>query len=153
MRRLLAHAAMLMAAQPPAEAQDFPERWRPIMLIVPYTPGGGVDFVARATGSGRERELGLSVVVSNRPGGGAQIGLSSLVRARPDGHTLALDLPLVQRLRRSPRLMGRGPHGQNTISWTGPCHRASATSDARGSAAKGGAAPGGTEPRRSPPWP
>lgn len=88
MRWLFAWAIMALAS--PVLAQTFPERGRPITLIVPYTPGGGVDFVARATATALERELGVPVPVSNRPGGGAQIGLSSLVRSRPDGHTLAI---------------------------------------------------------------
>ncbi len=88
MHWLLACALLLLAV--PAPAQPFPERGRPITLIVPYTPGGGVDFVARATATALERELGVPVPVSNRPGGGAQIGLTSLVRSRPDGHTLAI---------------------------------------------------------------
>jgi tripartite-type tricarboxylate transporter receptor subunit TctC len=83
-------ALALLALVTPAAAQTFPERGRPITLIVPYTPGGGVDFVARATATALERELGVPVPVSNRPGGGAQIGLASLVRSRPDGHTLAI---------------------------------------------------------------
>jgi tripartite-type tricarboxylate transporter receptor subunit TctC len=92
--RALFHAALgclaLLSPHAAGQAQTFPERGRAITLIVPYTPGGGVDFVARATAGALERELGVPVPVVNRPGGGAQVGLSSMVRARPDGYTLAM---------------------------------------------------------------
>ncbi len=93
MQALRRRALLGMALTTPlaaAHAQAFPERGRPITLIVPYTPGGGVDFVARATAAGMERELGVPVAVVNRPGGGAQVGLSSMLRSRPDGYTLAM---------------------------------------------------------------
>jgi len=73
-----------------AGAQTFPERGKTITLIVPYAPGGGVDFVARATASALERELSTPVQVVNRPGAGAQVALTGLVRSRPDGYTLAM---------------------------------------------------------------
>lgn len=73
-----------------AQAQTFPERGRAITLIVPYTPGGGVDFVARTTAAALERELSVPVQVANRPGAGAQVGITSMIRSRPDGYTLAM---------------------------------------------------------------
>jgi tripartite-type tricarboxylate transporter receptor subunit TctC len=88
-RALLSIGGALLPAAV-ARAQSFPEPGRAITLIVPYTPGGGVDFVARATAAGLERALSVPVAVVNRPGGGAQIGLTGLVRARPDGYTLAM---------------------------------------------------------------
>jgi tripartite-type tricarboxylate transporter receptor subunit TctC len=75
----------------PAAAQ-FPEPARPISLIVPYPPGGGNDISARALQPLLERELGVPVVVVNRPGASSQIGLAQTARARPDGTTLCYGL-------------------------------------------------------------
>lgn len=87
-RVILACLTLLLADG--AQAQTFPERGRPITLVVPYTPGGGVDFVARIAAAALERELSTPVAVVNRAGGGGQLGLASMVRARPDGYTLAM---------------------------------------------------------------
>ncbi|MEM3112515.1 MAG: tripartite tricarboxylate transporter substrate binding protein [Candidatus Anstonellales archaeon] len=63
-----------------------------IILIVPYSPGGGYDLVARATAPYIERHLGkkANVVVKNVPGAGGKIGLMEMVRSKPDGHTIAV---------------------------------------------------------------
>ncbi len=86
---LLAAIAWLTAV-PAVAAQDFPEKGTPITLIVPYAAGGGVDFVARATAMALEKELGTQVQVENKAGAGAQLGLTQLVRSKPDGYTLAM---------------------------------------------------------------
>jgi tripartite-type tricarboxylate transporter receptor subunit TctC len=63
-----------------------------IILIVPYSPGGGYDVVARATAPYIEKYLGKkgNVVVKNVPGAGGKIGLIEMVRSKPDGHTIAV---------------------------------------------------------------
>ncbi|MBR0671500.1 tripartite tricarboxylate transporter substrate binding protein [Neoroseomonas soli] len=65
---------------------------RTLELIVPYPPGGGNDTGARALAPLLERELGIPVVVQNRPGAGSQIGMAQVARARPDGLTIAYGL-------------------------------------------------------------
>jgi tripartite-type tricarboxylate transporter receptor subunit TctC len=65
---------------------------RTVELIVPYPPGGGNDIGARALAPLLERELGMPVVVQNRPGAGSQIGMAQVARARPDGLTIAYGL-------------------------------------------------------------
>ncbi len=65
---------------------------RTVELIVPYPPGGGNDIGARALAPLLERELGMAVVVQNRPGAGSQIGMAQVARARPDGLTIAYGL-------------------------------------------------------------
>lgn len=86
---ILVTLAAAIAGAAPASAQ-FPEKGKAITIIVPYTPGGGVDFVARTLAAGMEKDLGTPVQVVNKPGAGAQIGLTDLVRSKPDGYTLAL---------------------------------------------------------------
>ena len=86
-RRLLL-AAPLLAVPGIAAAQAWPGPGRPVQIIVPYAPGGGVDTAARMIAAGLERELGGQFVVLNRPGAGSQIGATEMIRARPDGHTL-----------------------------------------------------------------
>ena len=82
-------AAALALAAPVIGAQDkFPSR--PIELIVPTPPGGGVDIVARMLGELAEPILGVHVVVVNKPGATGAIGVSQLTQAKPDGYTLAV---------------------------------------------------------------
>ena len=82
-------AAMLLAlAAGPAAAEDYPSR--PITLIVPYPPGGGVDAMARIVADKLSLALGQQVIVDNRGGGGGNIGTRAAAKAAPDGYTLLL---------------------------------------------------------------
>jgi len=67
---------------------DFPQR--PIRLIVPYTPGGATDTLARELAAGMGKELGQSVIVENRPGANARVGAMAVARSAADGYTLFL---------------------------------------------------------------
>lgn len=71
-----------------ARAQDYPSR--PISLVVPYPPGGGVDITARAVASGLQSGSGYSVVVENVGGAGGAIGTQNVARAPKDGYTLLM---------------------------------------------------------------
>jgi tripartite-type tricarboxylate transporter receptor subunit TctC len=75
-------AAALPAAAP---AQDFPSR--PVTVVVPFTPGGAGDILARMVGPRLEQKWGKSVVVDNKPGAGGIIGAVAVQKAAPDGHT------------------------------------------------------------------
>ena len=72
----------------PAHAQTFPNR--PMRIIVPLSPGGGMDAVARGLAQKLGDALGQTVVVDNRPGAGSAIALEILSAAVPDGHTLMM---------------------------------------------------------------
>lgn len=61
---------------------------RPITLIVPSPAGGGTDYSARLVAEPLGRALGTSMVVENRTGGNDVVGLTAVLNARPDGHTL-----------------------------------------------------------------
>jgi tripartite-type tricarboxylate transporter receptor subunit TctC len=84
-RSLLAAGGALLAA--PALGQP---RWpdRPIEIVVGFVAGGGTDLDARSYGRALEKRIGGTVVITNRPGAGGELALSSVVRAKPDGHTL-----------------------------------------------------------------
>ena len=71
----------------PAQAQ-YPDH--PVRFILPYPPGGGTDATARAMGNRLSELLGQQVVIDNKPGGGANIGLELAANAPPDGYTLVM---------------------------------------------------------------
>ena len=76
-----------LAFSPPTLAA-YPDH--PIKLIVPFAPAGAVDGIARLFSTDFGKNLGQTVVVENRPGSGSTIGISSVIKAQPDGYTLLL---------------------------------------------------------------
>jgi len=86
-RRVIATASALALASVAAKAQS---AWptRPVTVLVPSTAGGVVDISARTVQPGLSSDLGVSVVVENRPGGGGHIAAAAVARATPDGYTL-----------------------------------------------------------------
>jgi tripartite-type tricarboxylate transporter receptor subunit TctC len=85
MRRLFAMVALLLAAQAFGQGA-----WpgKPIKIIAPVQPGGGVDLVARTIADRLGKALGQSIIVDNQSGGGGVVGSMATVRAAPDGYTL-----------------------------------------------------------------
>jgi tripartite-type tricarboxylate transporter receptor subunit TctC len=70
------------------DAGTYPNR--PVMMIVPFAPGGASDFVARIIQHGVSEILGQQIVVDNRPGAAGMIGTEVAARAAPDGYTTFL---------------------------------------------------------------
>ena len=69
-----------------AHAQTYPSR--PIRVVVPFPPGGGVDIVARAVAEKLSPRLGQPIVIENKPGAGTTIGTDVVAKSAADGYTL-----------------------------------------------------------------
>lgn len=76
----------LAVASPGAVEAPYPSR--PIRVIVPYTPGTGIDILARLIGQRLSDKFNVAVVVENRPGASGNIGTEAASKAAPDGYTL-----------------------------------------------------------------
>ena len=74
---------LTMAVAPAARADEYPTR--PVTLIVPYTPGGSTEILARITAQKLEQRLGKPVIVENKPGAGTVIGSTAVAQSTPDG--------------------------------------------------------------------
>src|SRR5579871_1620289 len=74
-----------------ARAEDYPTRT--VTIVVPYTPGGSTEILARILAQNLTPRLGQSVIVENKPGAGTVIGTSYVAKAEPDGYTLLMATP------------------------------------------------------------
>jgi len=83
-------SASLLALATPACAGEAPFPNRPIRFVLPVTPGGGTDTIARIVGQKLSLALGQPVVVDNRPGAGGNIAEELVAHSPPDGYTLAV---------------------------------------------------------------
>jgi len=87
-RAVSALCAALALAQGAGAQSRYPDK--PIRLVVPYPPGAGADFTARALADAIIGALGQQVVIDSRPGAGATVGHGIAAKAQPDGYTLLL---------------------------------------------------------------
>ncbi len=84
--KMLAGIVGITLVSPAFSQSAYPNK--PIKIIVPVQPGGGVDLVARTIADRLGRALGQSIIVENQSGGGGVVGSMATVRAAPDGYTL-----------------------------------------------------------------
>jgi tripartite-type tricarboxylate transporter receptor subunit TctC len=98
----IALAALLFGSTP--SLAEYPDR--PIQIVVPYTPSGTVDLLARALGPRLTAAWGQPVVVLNRPGAGGSVGADVVAKSAPDGYTLLISTnsPLTTNLALYPSL-------------------------------------------------
>jgi tripartite-type tricarboxylate transporter receptor subunit TctC len=92
-RPLALASALILGAVLPAQAQTYPSK--PVRLVLPYAPGGIIDYVGRTLAQKLTEILGQSVVADNRPGAGGILGTDSVARSAPDGYTLVLMDPAI----------------------------------------------------------
>src|SRR3954466_14170619 len=87
--RAILFIALLCAAAASAFAQTvYPSK--PLRIIVPFPPGGGVDLLARVVGAKLTDAWGQPVVVEHRPGASATLGAELVAKSPPDGYTMVL---------------------------------------------------------------
>lgn len=115
-------ATLALPAFNHALAADWPTR--PVTVIVPYSPGGNTDMMARLAGQYMAEKLGQSFVIENRPGGGGSVGAIAVSRAQPDGYTMLfgastqiINIPMLQKVAYDPprdlvpiSIFGTGPY-------------------------------------------
>jgi tripartite-type tricarboxylate transporter receptor subunit TctC len=88
-RLLFALAACVLSMLSGADAlTTYPDRI--IKIVVPFAPGGGTDVVARTLAQEMAKDLGVSVMVDNKPGAGTIIGTQTVATSEPDGYTLLM---------------------------------------------------------------
>src|SRR5437763_148076 len=81
-------AALIPSAVSPGLAQNFPNRT--LHIIVPFTPGGSNDVVAREIATGLQARLHQTAIVENKPGGGGTMAYSYVAKSPPDGHVMLI---------------------------------------------------------------
>src|SRR3954466_15092458 len=84
----LVGSALALAVPAGGQAQTYPAK--PVRLVLPYAPGGIIDYVGRTLATHLSEPLGQTVVAENRPGGGGIAGTDAVARSAPDGYTLVL---------------------------------------------------------------
>lgn len=94
---MLFFIGMVLASSLPAIAAEYPTK--PIMLVIPYPPGGSTDLTARALANGAKKYLGQPIICENKAGGGGTVGPSLVITKPPDGYTIGVS------------------HGAATIAW------------------------------------
>ena len=87
---MLGWTAILAACPVVAQAQPQPQPWpsRPLRVLVPFTPGGSVDSIARVVGAKLQEFIGQPVIIENKPGVGGNLAADLVAKSSPDGYTI-----------------------------------------------------------------
>ena len=85
---LLGLCLLMAEARKQTSAQNYPQR--PVRIVVPSSPGGGTDILARVLAEHFAKTLGGQFFVENRPGAGQSIGIEAVARSAPDGYTIVM---------------------------------------------------------------
>jgi len=85
----------VVTAQPAPTGAGHAYPAKTIRFILPFSPGGGTDVVARLLGQKMTEQFGQQVVIDNRGGAGGIVGVQMAVQSEPDGHTIMLGIPAV----------------------------------------------------------
>ena len=86
--KAVAAAAAIALFAGDVSAQSFPSR--PMKIVVPATPGGGIDIIARMVGEKISVSLGQPVVIENKPGASNNLGTDFVAKSAPDGYTMVI---------------------------------------------------------------
>jgi len=104
---IIALAAVLAMPSPAAAQEAYPSK--PIMMVVPFPPGGVADIVGRPLADAMSRALGTPVIIENKAGAGGGIGMGYVAKAKPDGYTVLLALSSISILPEADKVTGRAP--------------------------------------------
>ncbi len=128
-RQLVAATAASATLSPWGALSAFASNGQPVRLMVGFAAGGSADYVARQMGIQLAEELGVPVVVENRPGAGGRIAVEAVKNAKPDGNTLLVTpgahphhLPPCVRQAQLRRRGRSGPHRQPVRDVVQPEH-------------------------------
>ena len=101
-------AVLSLFAAATVHAQE-PYPNKPIMMIVPFPPGGVADLTGRPTAIAMEKVLKQKIVIENKAGAGGGIGMAQVAKAKPDGYTIMMALSSVSVIPEADKLLGRAP--------------------------------------------
>lgn len=107
-RSRAALAALALSFASLCLAQD-PYPNKPIMMIVPFPPGGVADLTGRPTAAAMEKALKQKIVIENKAGAGGGIGMAQVAKAKPDGYTIMMALSSISVIPEADKLLGRAP--------------------------------------------
>jgi len=122
MLRYLFAAACVVGAIVPAAHAAYPER--PLLMVVPFPPGGSVDLVGRPLAASMEKVLKQPVVINNKTGAAGAVGNAYVASADPDGYKLLITISSVVIIPEADRLFNRKP--AYTLAQLAPVARLSA---------------------------